>query len=174
MVEQDPIDLEWNAVRQPIKNIAQAKTLIYDGARKIFSSLNWSKYSIMQPEVYFDSYFPEVIGTLPDSKLITLSDRSVSEAGFIKSRPDIYKTILNSNEQKRLWLVMKESEISSKEATFLKDYLLLQAPVTIALKDSLDLTKVTRSFGHNPDIRQAIFRTKLKNPQTNFPFLYGV
>lgn len=173
MVEQNPIDLEWNAIRQPIKNIAQAKTLIYDGARKIFSSLNWSKYSIMQPEVYFDSYFPEVIGTLPGSKLITLSDRSVSEAGFIKSRPDIYKTILNSNEQKRLWLVMKENEISSKEATFLKDYLLLQAPVTIALKDSLDLTKVTRSFGHNPDIRQAIFRIKLKNPQTNFPFLYG-
>jgi hypothetical protein len=174
MVEQNPIDLEWNAIRQPIKNIAQAKTLIYDDARKIFSSLDWLKYSITQPEVYFDHFFPEVIGKLPDSKLITLSDRSVSEAGLIKSRPDIYKTILNSNEQKRLWLVMKENEISSKGATFLKDYLLLQAPVTIALRQSLDHIKVTRSFGDNPDIRQAIFRIKLKNPQTGFSFLYGV
>ena len=165
--------MEWNAIRQPIRRINEAKTLIYDDARKIFSSLNWSKYNIMQPELYFDFFFPEVIGTLPASKLITFSDESGSEAGFIKSRPDIYKTILNSNEQKRLWLVMKENEISSKDATFLKDYLLLQAPITIALKDSLDPAKVTRSFGHNPDIRQAIFRIKLKNPQTNFPFLYG-
>jgi len=174
MVEQTPIDWEWNAIRQPIKNIAQAKTLIYDDARKIFSSLDWLKNSICQPELYFDFFFPEVIGKLPDSKLITLSDRSVSEAGFIKSRPDIYKTILDSNEQKRLWLVMKENEISPKEATFLKDYLLLQTPLTIALRQSLDSTKVARSFRDNQDIRQAIFRIKLKNPQTVFSFLYGV
>jgi hypothetical protein len=175
MVEQTPIDLEWNAIRQPIKNIAQAKTLIYDDTRKRFSSLDWLKYSICQPELYFDFFFPEVIGKLPASKLITLSDRSVSEAGFIQATPDIHKTILNPNEQKRLWLVMKENEISPKEATFLKDYLLLQTPLTIAFRQSLNFIEVARSFKDaNPDIRQAIFRIKLKNPQTDFLFYYGV
>ena len=173
MVEQTPIDLEWNAISQPIKNIAQAKTLIYDDARKRFSSLNWLKYNITQPEVCFDSFFPEVIGKLPDSKLVTLSDRSASGAGFIHATPDIYKTILNSTEQKRLWLVMKENEISPKEATFLNDYLLLQTPLIIALSQSLDFIKVARSFRDNSDIRQAIFRIKQKNPQTDFLFLYG-
>jgi hypothetical protein len=175
MVEQTPIDLEWNAIRQPIKNIAQAKTLIYDDARKRFSSLNWLKYNITQPEVYFDFFFPEVIGKLSDSKLVTLSDRGVSGTDFIHATPDIYKTILNPNEQKRLWLVMKENEISPKEATFLKDYLLLQTPVTIAFRQSLNFIEVARSFKDaNPDIRQAIFRIKLKNPQTDFLFYYGV
>jgi hypothetical protein len=175
MVEQTPIDLEWNAIRQSIRHINEVKTLIYDDARKRVSSLNWSKYSIMQPEACFDCFFPEVIGNLPDSKLITLTDKIVSDAKLIQATPDIHKRILNSSEQKRLWLVMKGNEISSKEATFLKDYLLLQTPVTIASKQSLDSAKVVRSFKDaNPDIRQAIFRIKQKNPQIDFLLLYGV
>jgi len=157
-------------IRQPITNITQAKELIFDDAKKRVSNFDWKSFGVSHPEEYFDQIFPQIIRNLPESQMGIFDGNNVSGAEAVLLTHDEYKMPIGKD--KRYWLVMYEDIISPVYATFLRDYLWLQAPIDIAKEKQLSVMDVIRSFrDNNPHAKMAAQRNFRASPDLSKTYL---
>jgi acetoin utilization deacetylase AcuC-like enzyme len=152
-MEKENFKQRPETIRQRITTVRQAKELIFDVAREGVSSLDWKSFGVSNPEESFDQLFPQLIHNLPKSQIGVFDGNNDSGAEAIRLTQEEYKMPIGKD--KRYWLVMYEDIISPVYANFLRDYLLLQAPIDIAKAKQLPVMDVIRSFrDNNPHIKK--------------------
>lgn len=142
-----------------ISTVAEAENVIVDDARQKVIALDWQHFGIdlKGVETFFNITWPLILrqsGQNPPFNV--LDNKDPHEFAILCSLPYDWKK--KSETTGRFWLAIFK-QISSEEATFLRDWLWLKAPEVIAAGCEIDSTAVAEYFfKSNQGYRQSAFR----------------